>query len=296
VARGPLLRIVRHQSQLLGIMKHRMSSLFLSLLLVPLLTTMAAQTTDVNTQLKNVADKIRAKTVAWKMPEAELAPELEELDAIYLQHKGENPEDLANVLRFKATVYWSVVDNSEKGIAVIRQIKKDYPNTTVGRDADRIINSIQQAEESRKIRRTLTNGAKFPDFSEKDLLGNPLSVSKYEDKVVLVDFWATWCVPCVAELPNIIKAYNKHHSNGFEVIGISLDQDEQKLKSFLKAKEIPWVQYFDGKGWQNKLAAKYGIDSVPATFLLDREGKIIGQDLRGEALEEALTKALTNTR
>lgn len=278
-------------------MKHRMSFLFLSLLLVPSLTTMAAaQTTDVNTQLKNVADKIRAKTVAWKMPEAELAPELEELDAIYLQHKGENPEDLANVLRLKATVYWSVVDNSEKGIAVIRQIKKDYPNTTVGRDADRIINSIQQAEESRKIRRTLTNGAKFPDFSEKDLLGNPLSVSKYEDKVVLVDFWATWCVPCVAELPNIIKAYTKHHGNGFEVIGISLDQDEQKLKSFLKAKEIPWVQYFDGKGWQNKLAAKYGIDSVPATFLLDRQGKIIGQDLRGEALEAALAKALTDTR
>src|SRR6185436_16749738 len=109
-----------------------------SLLLVPSLTTMAAaQTTDVNTQLKNVADKIRAKTVAWKMPEAELAPELEELDAIYLQHRGENPEDLANVLRLKATVYWSVVDNSEKGIAVIRQIKKDYTNTTVGRDADR---------------------------------------------------------------------------------------------------------------------------------------------------------------
>lgn len=278
-------------------MKLRMSFLFLSLLLVPWLTTMAAaQTTDVNTQLKKVADKIRAKTVAWKTPEAELAPELEELDAIYLQHKGENPEDLANVLRFKATVYWSVVDNSEKGIALIRQIKKDYPNTTVGRDADRIISSIQQAEESRKTRRTLTNGAKFPDFSEKDLLGNPLSVSKDEDKVVLVDFWATWCVPCVAELPNIIKAYNKHHRTGFEVIGISLDQDEQKLKSFLKAKEIPWAQYFDGKGWQNKLAVKYGIDSIPATFLLDRQGKIIAQDLRGEALEEALTKALTNTR
>jgi thiol-disulfide isomerase/thioredoxin len=281
-------------------MKHRMSFLFLSLLLVPSLATMAAaQTTDVNTQLKNVADKIRAKTVAWRMPEAELAPELEELeelDAIYLRHKGENPEDLANVLRLKATVYWSVVDDSEKGIGVIRQIKKDYPNTTVGRDADSIISLIQQHEESRKIRRTLTNGVKFPDFSEKDLLGNPLSVSKYEDKVVLVEFWATWCGPCVAELPNIIKAYNKHHSNGFEVIGISLDEDEQKLKSFLKAKEIPWVQYFDGKGWQNKLAAKYGIDTVPATFLLDRQGKIIGQDFRGEALEEALTKALTNTR
>ena len=277
-----------------GIMKYRLSFLFFSVLLVSLLTTRAsAQTNDVNTQLKNVAHKIRAKTVAWRMPEADLAPELEELDAIYAQHKGENPEDLANVLRLKATVYWSVIDNSEKGIAVIRQIKKDYPDTTVGRDADSIISSIQQHEETRKIRRTLTNGTKFPDFSEKDLLGNPLSVSKYEDKLVLVEFWATWCAPCVGELPNIIEAYNKHHVEGFEVIGISLDQDEQKLKSFLKTKEIPWVQYFDGKGWQNKLAAKYGIDSVPATFLLDRQGKIIGQDLRGEALEEALSKALT---
>ena len=278
-------------------MNYRIFFLFLSLLLAFSLTTKAAaQTNDFNTQLKNVAGKIQAKTVAWKMPEADLAPELKELDAIYAQHKGGNAEDLASVLMLKATVYWSVVDNSEKGIAVVRQIKKDYPNTRVGRDADRIISSIQQHEEGRKIRRALADGTKFPDFAEKDLQGNPLSVSKYEDKVVLVDFWATWCVPCVAELPNIIKAYNKHHSNGFEVIGISLDQDEQKLKSFLKAKEIPWVQYFDGKGWQNKLAAKYGIDSVPATFLLDRQGKIIGQDLRGEALEEALTKALTNTR
>ena len=158
------------------------------------------------------------------------------------------------------------------------------------------ISSIQQHEEGRKIRRTLADGTKFPDFAEKDLQGNPLSVAKYKGKLVLVDFWATWCGPCVGELPSVIKAYNKHHADGFEIIGISLDMDEQKLKSFLKTKEIPWAQYFDGKGWQNKLAAKYGIQSVPATFLLDGDGKIIGQDLRGEALEEALAKALTDTR
>ena len=278
-------------------MNYRIFFLFLSLLLAFSLTTKAAaQTNDFNTQLKSVSDKIRAKRVAWKTPEADLAPELKELDAIYAQHKGGNAEDLASVLMLKATVYWSVVDDSEKGIAVVRQIKKDYPNTRVGRDADRIISSIQQHEEGRKIRRALTDGTKFPDFAEKDLQGNPLSVAKYEGKLVLVDFWATWCGPCVGELPSVIKAYNKHHADGFEIIGISLDQDEQKLKSFLKAKEIPWVQYFDGKGWQNKLAAKYGIDSVPATFLLDGDGKIIGQDLRGEALEDALAKALTDTR
>jgi len=278
-------------------MNYRIFFLFLSLLLAFSLTTKAAaQTNDFNTQLKNVADKIRAKTVAWKTPEADLAPELKELDAIYAQHKGGNAEDLASVLMLKATVYWSVVDDSEKGIAVVRQIKKDYPNTSVGRDADRIISSIQQHEEGRKIRRALADGTKFPDFAEKDLQGNPLSVAKYKGKLVLVDFWATWCGPCVGELPSVIKAYNKHHADGFEIIGISLDMDEQKLKSFLKTKEIPWAQYFDGKGWQNKLAAKYGIQSVPATFLLDGDGKIIGQDLRGEALEEALAKALADTR
>jgi len=163
---------------------------------------------------------------------------------------------------------------------VIRQLKKDLPNTTVGRRCRRIISLIQQHEEIRKNRRTLTNGAKFPISSRKTFWASRSRCPKYEDKVVLVEFWATWCGPCVAELPNIIKAYNKHHSNGFEVIGISLDQDEQKLKSFLKAKEIPWVQYFDGKGWQNKLAAKYGIDSVlrPSSWIA---GKIIAQDLHG---------------
>jgi peroxiredoxin len=274
-------------------MKYRISFLSLSLLLAfSLPARAAAQTNDVDAQLKNVAAKIKAKIVAWRMPEAALAPELKELDTIYAQHKGGNAEDLARVLMLKATVYWSVVDNSEKGIAVVRQIKKDYPDTSVGRDADRIISSIQQAQEGRKIRRTLVDGTKFPDFAEKDLQGSPLSVAKYKGKLVLVDFWATWCAPCVGELPNVIKAYNKHHADGFEVIGISLDMDEQRLRSFLKTKEIPWAQYFDGKGWQNKLAAKYGIQSIPATFLLDGEGKIIGQDLRGEALEQALARAL----
>jgi thiol-disulfide isomerase/thioredoxin len=110
--------------------------------------------------------------------------------------------------------------------------------------------------------------------------------------VVLVDFWATWCGPCVGELPNVLAAYGKYHDKGFEVIGISLDQDEIALKSFIKAKGMVWPQYFDGKGWDGKLCQKYGVISIPETFLLDQEGKIVAKELRGPALDEKLAEML----
>src|SRR5258706_2710274 len=94
------------------------------------------------------------------------------------------------------------------------------------------------------------------------------------------------------ELPNVLETYKKHHDKGFEIIGISLDKDKEKLTSFTKTKDMPWQQFFDGKMWSNKLAVKYGVHSIPMTYLLDGEGKIIGRSLRGENLEDAVAKAL----
>jgi peroxiredoxin len=135
-------------------------------------------------------------------------------------------------------------------------------------------------------------GAKFPEFNEKGVDGKPLSLADYKGKVVLIDFWATWCPPCRAEIPNVVAAYKKYHSQGFDVIGVSLDQDQDKLLSYAKEHEMVWRQFFDGQGWQNKLAVQYGIESIPATYLLDTNGIIITNDLRGEALDQAVAKGL----
>jgi peroxiredoxin len=145
---------------------------------------------------------------------------------------------------------------------------------------------------AQKMQAALAVGTKFPDFNEKDVTGKSLSIASDKGRVVLIDFWATWCPPCRAELPSVLATYRKYHDQGFEIIGVSLDQDQAKLTNFTKSMNMTWPQFFDGKGWQNKLAVKYGIESIPATFLLDGEGKIIGKELRGEELQAAVARAL----
>jgi len=151
---------------------------------------------------------------------------------------------------------------------------------------------IAQQRETQKIQALFAPGAQLPDFDEKDIEGKPLSIAKFKGKIVLVDFWATWCGPCVAELPNVLEAYKKYHDKGFEIIGVSLDKEEAVFKAFIAEKGMTWSHYFDGLGWNSKLGKKYGIESIPTTFLLDREGKVIAKGLRGPALLAELEKQL----
>jgi thiol-disulfide isomerase/thioredoxin len=140
----------------------------------------------------------------------------------------------------------------------------------------------------------LAIGQRFPDFNESDLNGSPLSVSGARGKVLLVDFWATWCGPCRGEMPNVIAAYQKYHASGFDVIGVSLDADRNSLTSYAATQGLAWPQYFDGQGWDNKLAKRYGVHSIPMNYLLDRNGIILGEGLRGGNLDTAVNAALAN--
>lgn len=238
-------------------------------------------------ELKELVTKVQAKLRDGKQTEADLATELKEFDALLARHKGEKTDDVAQILFMQAMLYSQVLSNEEKSDELLAKLEQEFPDS-------RQAAMVKQQAAAKKIRAQLKDGAKFPDFDVKDLEGNPLSISKFKGKVVLLDFWATWCGPCIAELPNVLKAYEQYHKDGFEIIGISLDreQDKQKLETFLKDKKMTWPQFFDGKGWQSELGQKYGVNSIPATYLLDGEGVIIGQNLRGEKLIEAVAKAV----
>ncbi|NLI76104.1 MAG: TlpA family protein disulfide reductase [Candidatus Riflebacteria bacterium] len=139
-------------------------------------------------------------------------------------------------------------------------------------------------------------GLPFPAFpaGQTTLDTQPLTLDRFKGKTLLVDFWATWCPPCKAEVPNLVAAYQAFHDKGFEIVGISFDQDKADLDAYVKENKMTWPQYFDGKGWENEIGAAYGIKSIPAMYLLDGDGKVLatGNGLRGGGLEKILQERL----
>ena len=135
-------------------------------------------------------------------------------------------------------------------------------------------------------------GKVAPEFSLPDTAGVSVSLSDFRGKYVLLDFWASWCPPCRAEMPNLVKAYKDYKDKGFDIVGISLDSKADAWAKGVKDLNITWTQLSDLKGWQNSGAALYGVNSIPHTVLVDKDGTIIAKNLHGQELEDKIKEVL----
>ena len=167
---------------------------------------------------------------------------------------------------------------------VFEKIEEHHPETRrlsrrIGEIHEALGNTELAMKYLSKVKPTLALiGKPVPDFSATDLDGKLISLQDYRGKVVLLDFWAAWNSFCIADILNVKKVYDTYKDHGFEVIGVSLDTDEAKLRNFLKENSIPWRQIFSGQECQSPLAQQYDVRSIPARWLIDRDGTLIAYE------------------
>jgi thiol-disulfide isomerase/thioredoxin len=185
----------------------------------------------------------------------------------------------------------------QETLAVIERMEKEMPNSSYTKEIrglyDNYNNQVKAQQESKEAANLIAIGKPAPEIDLKDPDGNVIKLSSLKGKVVLLDFWASWCGPCRMEMPNVVAAYKKYNSKGFTVYSVSLDKDANAWKNAIKMLGMEWPNHVsDLKWWQSEAALKYGIQGIPAAFLLDRNGIIVGANLRGEALDKKIAETL----
>jgi peroxiredoxin len=238
-----------------------------------------------------------AQAVAAKNPGA-----MDSLNSVYMQITNEKKDIIVNnnlknknsivAATYTFLIYQALpVDSSLK--EVYKNLSADVKKTFAGL---RIKEKIDQQAilESEKNASPLKIGEIVPNFSLKNEAGKQVELSSvYKGKkLLLIDFWASWCKPCRLENPNVVKAYAAFKSKGFEVLSVSIDEDKDSWKDAIKSDGLVWQQLIDPTGWASKVTEKYGVEAIPSSFLVDGNGKLIAQDLQGEQLMAKLAAIL----
>jgi peroxiredoxin len=207
------------------------------------------------------------------------------IDRLYPDYAGSYPSSL--IAPFLLSIYFDHVSDSEviKNAALYDRLPAEGKNSYFGND-------IKSRIESAKI----GIGTMAPEFTQADTAGNIISLQLFRGKYVLIDFWASWCLPCRGENEHLVKAFNDYHKNGFTIISISVDEAAAKDK-WLKAIHndgLTWTNISDLKGFENAAAKLYYVTAVPQNFLIDPEGKIIAKNLRNGSLEKKLNEIFSS--
>lgn len=209
---------------------------------------------------------------------------------------------------------WEGIDNERK--MLVRDFIKTHPNSVVAAytitrhfmvmpdipELEAQYNSlsaqVQQSSFGRQIKEKVDIekrtgvGRVAPDFSQADTLGKVVALKEFRGKYVLVDFWASWCVPCRQENPNVVAAYKKYHDKGFDILAVSLDDKKESWLKAIKQDGLTWQHVSELSSWNNSAAKLYGVNAIPSNFLLDPAGTIIGKNLDGEKLQAKLGEVI----
>ena len=241
------------------------------------------QLTELNKQASAIYEAMGDSTLTDEQREAKV----KDLDALEAQMAEATTNGISQNITNAVGIYLLKNNYYSMSVEELEPIVAQIPAALT----DEGIASIKDKVE--KLKATAV-GQKFTDFEMQTPDGKAVKLSDYvgKGKVVLVDFWASWCGPCRREMPNLVEAYKKYRNKGFEIVGVSLDRDAEAWKNGIEKLDITWPQMSDLKYWDCEGAKLYAVSSIPHTVLIDGEGIILTRGLHGEELQEQIAEAL----
>lgn len=269
-------------------------------------------TTSLATYPVATSVKGNANTLAMQEYQKAFEPLIKQAQELNTEAKQINPEDEPgkNAFRKKAETFSRDVVNTgkqfitshPKSIASIWLMMNELRSRLEPEEFRQLFESLDKSVQESQYGKSVTAYVKSlkanvlnvaaDDFSQEDTKGQPVKLSSFRGKYVLVDFWASWCGPCRQENPNVVKAYNRFKDKNFTILGVSLDDNRERWLRAISQDGLAWTQVSDLRGWGNEVAVQYGVQSIPTNFLVDPGGKIIARNLRGEELEAKLEQLL----